>query len=215
MTMNRKHIAVLFVALSPLIAQAGTVRSEVAKDLDDARQEVRTEMAQARVKLETENLSLDGLNFGEEHRDEATRRRNLPKGEITPRGDLLIEGKAVAVDATQRRQLLDYRAQVIDIARTGINAGEQAAMLAIEATDVSLFSLIAGGLTGSLERKVEATVQREIQPMVLKICHRLPQLRDSQQALATSVPEFRPYATLDNDDVENCERDLRKDMAAR
>ena len=51
--------------------------------------------------------------------------------------------------------------------------------------------------------------------MVLKICHRLPQLRDSQQALAASVPEFRPYATLDNDDVENCERDLRKDMAAR
>ena len=213
--MKRRHIAVLLVALSPLVAQAGTVRTEVAKDFDDARQEIRTEMAKARAELETENLSLDGLNFGEEPRDEASRRRNLPKGEITPRGDLLIDGKAVALDARQRRQVLDYRAQVIDIARTGIDAGEQAAMLAIEATDVSLFRLIAGGLTGSLERKVEATVQREIQPMVLKICHRLPQLRDSQQALAASVPEFRPYATLDSDDVENCERDLRKDMAAR
>jgi hypothetical protein len=215
MSMKRRHIAVLLVALSPLVAQAGTVRTEVAKDFDDARQEIRTEMAKARAELETENLSLDGLNFGEEHRDEASRRRNLPQGEITPRGDLLIDGKAVALDARQRRQVLDYRAQVIDIARTGIDAGEQAAMLAIEATDVSLFRLIAGGLTGSLERKVEATVQREIQPMVLKICHRLPQLRDSQQALAVSVPEFRPYATLDSDDVENCERDLRKDMAAR
>ena len=212
--MNRKHIAVLFVALSPLIAQAGTVRTEVAKDLDDARQEVRTEMAQARVELETENLSLDGLNFGEEHRDEATH-RNLPKGEITPRGDLLIEGKAVALDAGQRRQVLDYRKQLIDVARTGIDAGERAAMLAIEATDVSLFRLIAGGLTGSLERQVEATVQREIQPMVLQICHRLPQLRDSQQALAASVPEFRPYATLNSDDVENCESDIRKDLASR
>ena len=58
-------------------------------------------------------------------------------------------------------------------------------------------------------------MQREIQPLVLQICHRLPQLRDSQQALAASVPEFRPYATLDADDVENCERDIRKDMAAR
>ena len=212
--MNRKHIAVLFVALSPLVAQAGTVRTEVAKDLDDARQEVRTEMAQARAELETENLSLDGLNFGEE-RDEAARRRNLPKGEITPRGDLLIAGKAVALDAGQRRQVLDYRKQVIDVARTGIDAGERAAMLAIEATDVSLFRLIAGGLTGSLERRVEATVQREIQPMVLQICHRLPQLRDSQQALAASVPEFRPYATLDSDDAENCERDIRKDLASR
>jgi hypothetical protein len=213
--MKRRHIALLLVALSPLTAQAGTVRTEVAKDLDDARQEIRTEMARARVELETGNLSLDGLNFGGEHRDEATGRRNLPKGEITPRGDLLIDGRSVALDAGQRRQVLDYRGQVIDIARTGIDAGEQAAMLAIEATDVSLFRLIAGGLTGSLERKVEATVQREIQPMVLKICHRLPQLRDTQQALAASVPEFRPYATLDSDDVENCERDIRKDMAAR
>ena len=212
--MNRKHIAVLFVALSPLVAQAGTVRTEVAKDLDDARQEVRTEMAKARVELESENLSLDGLHFGKENKDQATKRGTVPKGEITPRGDLLIDGEAVAVDAVQRRQLLDYRAQVIGIARTGMDAGEQAAMLAIDATDVSLFRLVVGGLTGSLERRVEATVQREIQPMVLQICHRLPQLRDSQQALAASVPEFRPYATLDSDDVENYERDIRKDLAA-
>jgi hypothetical protein len=215
MSMNRKHIAVLFVALSPLIAQAGTLQSEVTKDLDDARQEVRTEMAKARIELESENLSLDGLHFGKEGRDHATKRQTVPKGEITPRGDLLIDGKAVAVDAAQRRQLLDYRAQVIGIARTGIDAGEQAAMLAIDAADVSLFRLIVGGLTGSLERRVERTVERNMQPIVLQICHRLPQLRDSQQALAASVPDFRPYATLDSDDVENCERDIRKDLAAR
>lgn len=169
------------------------------------------EMAQARADLDSENLSLDGLKFGKHERKEA----NLPKGEITPRGDLLIDGKAVALDAGQRQQMLDYRTQVIVIAKTGLDAGERAAMLAIEATDVSLFRLIVGGLTGSLERRVEATVQRELQPMVLQICHRLPQLRDSQQALAASVPEFRPYATLDSDDVGNCERDLRKDLATR
>lgn len=214
--MNRKHIAALFVALSPLVAQAGTVRTEVAKDLDDARQEIRTEMAQERAKLSRENLALgDGPHFGNEDKGEATKRRNLPKGEITPRGDLLIGGKAVVIDAAQRRQLLDYRAQVIDIAKTGIDAGEQAAMLAIETVDVSLFRLIVGGLTGSLERRVEATVQREIQPMMLQICHRLPQLRDSQQALAASVPEFSPYATLDSGDVADCEREIRKDLAAR
>jgi hypothetical protein len=216
MTMKRMHIAALFIALSPLVAQAGTVRTEVAKDLDEARQELRTEMAQERARLESENLTLgDGLHFGKDDKEEATKRRSLPKGEITPRGDLLIDGKAVAIDAGQRRQLLGYRAQVIDIARTGIDAGEHAALLAIEAADVSVFRLIVGGLTGSLERRVEATVQREIQPLVLQICHRLPQLRDSQQALAASVPEFRPYATLDADDVENCERDIRKDLAAR
>lgn len=214
--MNRKHVAALFLVVSPLVAQAGTVRSEVAKDLDDARQEVRTELAQERARLDDENLPLgDSLNFGKENKAEAGKRQTLPKGEITPRGDLLVDGKAVAVDALQRQRLLDYRAQVIDIAKTGIDAGERAAMLAIDATDVSLFSLIVGGLSGRLERRVEATVQREIQPMVLQICHRLPQLRESQQALAASVPEFRPYATLDSDEVENCERDMRKELAAR
>ena len=88
-------------------------------------------------------------------------------------------------------------------------------MLAIDATDVSLFRLIAGGLSGTLERRVEATVRREIQPAVLQICRRLPQLRDAQQALAASVPAFRPYATLRDDDAADCERDVRRDLASR
>jgi hypothetical protein len=212
--MNRKLIAVLILALSPIAAQAGT-RAEGANDLDEARQEVRTEMAQERAKLDSENLSLDGLHFGKDDKRETAKRKARPKGEITPKGDLLVDGKAVAVDAGQRKQLLDYRVQVIDIARTGIDAGEHAAMLAIEATDVSLFRLIVGGLTGSLERRVEATVHRDIQPAVLRICRQLPQLRDSQQALTVSVPEFRPYATLDEHDVEDCERDIRHDLATR
>ena len=212
--MNHKHIAALLFALSPLAAQA-SVHSEVASDLDEARQEVHAEMAKERANLDSENLSLDGLHFGNDDKRETAKRKSQPKGEITPRGDLLVDGKPVAVDAAQRRQLLDYRTQVIGIARTGIDAGEKAAMLAIDATDVSLFRLIVGGMTGSLERRVEASVKRDIEPAVLQICRQLPQLRDSQQALATSVPEFRPYATLDDDDVADCESDIRDDLATR
>ena len=214
--MNLKHTAILLVALSPLAAHAGTVRSEVSQDLADARAEVRTELALERAKLDSENISLgDSLHFGKEGKAAAARRRALPEGEITPRGDLLVDGKAVAIDEAQRRQLLDYRAQVIDVAKAGIDAGERAAMLAIDATDVSLFRMIAGAMTGSLERKVESAVRREIQPAVLQICRRLPQLRDSQQALAASLPEFEPYATLDDDDVEDCENDVRNELAMR
>ena len=212
--MNRKHIAALLLALSPLAAQA-SVHDEVASDLAEARQEVRSEMAQERARLDRENLSLDGLHFGKDDKRETAKRKSLPKGEITPEGDLLVDGKAVAVDAAQRRQLLDYRAQVIGIARTGIDAGEHAAMLALDLTNVSMFRLIVGGLTGSLERRVEASVKRDIQPAVLQICRQLPQLRDSQQALAANVPEFRPYATLDQDDVADCESDIRNDLAYR
>lgn len=214
--MNRKHIAALLLValLLPAGAQA-SVHDEVASDLADARQEVHADMVKERAKLDSENLSLDGLHFGKDDQREAAKRKDQPKGEITPKGDLLVDGKAIAVDATQRRQLLDYRARVIDIAKAGIDAGEHAAMLVIDATDVSLFHLIVGGLTGSLERRIEASVKRDIQPAVLQICRQLPQLRDSQQALAASVPEFRPYATLDDDDVEDCENDIRNDLATR
>ena len=212
--MNRKLFAVLILAASPLAAQAG-VHDEVASDLDQARQEIHAEMAQERAKLDSENLSLDGLHFGKDDKRESAKRKNQPKGEITPGGDLLVDGKKVAVDAAQRRQLLDYRKQVIGIAKTGIDAGEHAAMVAIDLTNVSLFHLIVGGMTGSLERRVEASVKQNIQPMVLQICRSLPQLRDSQQALAASVPEFRPYATLDEGDVRDCERDVRDELASR
>ena len=186
--MKLKYTAVLFVAFSPLAAHAGTVRGEVAQDLADARAEVRADLAEERAKLENENLSLgDSLHFGKHDKHEVERRRT-PKAEITPQGDLLVDGKAVAIDAAQRKQLLDYRAQVITLARTGIDAGE---------------------------RRVKATVVREIQPAVLQICRGLPQLRDSQQALAASLPEFRPYATLEQDDIDDCERDVRNDLAMR
>jgi hypothetical protein len=212
--MNRKHIAALILAVSPLAAHAG-IRAEVRGDLDEARQEVRADIAQERAELDSGNLSLDSLHFGDDDGRGSANRKDRPKGEITPAGDLLIDGQAVAVDAAQRRQLLDYRTQVIEVAKIGLDAGEHAAMLAMDVTDVSLFRLIVGGLTGSLERRIEASVKRDIEPAVLRICRQLPQLRDSQQALAASVPEFRPYATLGQDDVDDCEHDVRDELASR
>lgn len=212
----RHAAALLLLALSPLAANAGTVRGEISRDLADARAEVRADLAEERAKLENENLSLrDGLHFGKERSEDAARRKALPEGEITAKGDLLVDGKAVAIDDAQRRQLLAYRGQVIGLAKLGIDAGERAALLAIDATDVGLFRMMIGAMTGSLERKVKATVVREIQPAVLQICRGLPALRDSQQALAASLPEFRPYATIEADDVADCEREVRSELAMR
>ena len=37
----------------------------------------------------------------------------------------------------------------------------------------------------------------------------------SQQALAGSVPAFRPFATLSADDASHCEADVRRDLVSR
>ena len=214
--MKATYVApLLLAALLPLAAHAGE-RSEIGRELDKARIELRTELAQERAKLETENLSLgDSIQFGKRDGKAADKATERPKGEITPAGDLLIDGQAVAIDAAQRRLLLDYRAQVIGVARAGLEAGEKAALVALDATDMSMFGLIVGGLTGSLERRIENTVKKELQPAIVQICRRLPQLHAAQQSLAASIPAFRPYATLRREDVADCERDVQRDLAMR
>ena len=216
-----KSLAVaLLVGLLPLGAQAAgsepsAISAEIKQEMADARREVRTEMAKARAELDSEDLSLDkGLHFGKDGKRKSAERDSLPAAQITAKGDLVIDGKAVAINAQQRQQLLAYRGQVIGLARIGMEGGEKAAMAVLEATDVSLFSLIVGGLSGSLERRVEATVKQHVQPLVLNICRGLPQVLESQQQLSASLPQFRPYASLERDDIENCERDVLKEFAA-
>lgn len=203
----------------PLAAQAApqteSVNAEILREMASGRAELSAEMAKARAELGRENLSLgDSLSFGKRSRADRAD-RNLPPAQITPAGDLLIDGKAVQITARQRQMVLDYRGKVLDLANAGIDAGEKAAMAALEATDVSLFSLIVGGLTGSLERRVEKTVKQHIEPMVAQICRRLPDVLASQQALAASVPQFRPYADLEQEDVDGCASELRQDIAQR
>jgi hypothetical protein len=203
----------------PLAAQASVqsedVSAEIKREMASSRAEVSAEMAKARTELEREDLSLgNGLSFGKRSRN-GHADRTLPAARITPAGDLVIDGETVAVTAQQRRMLLDYRGKVLGLAKAGIDAGEKAAMAALEATDVSLFSLVVGGLTGGLERRIEKTVKQHIEPMVTQICQRLPEVLASQQALAASLPQFRPYADLEQDDVESCDSGLRHDIALR
>lgn len=199
---------------APAVPAATTPRGisgEIREDMDQARREMRADLAAARAELVQGNLELG--------QSPAVARRKAPaadappKGEITPAGDLLVDGRAVPVDPGQRRQLQAYRAQVVELALLGIDAGEQAAEAAIDAVDHGLFRLLFDAATGRLERRVERTVKRTLAPQIERICHRLPDLLESQRRLADSVPEFRPYATLDPGDVDECAREVRRGLA--
>ena len=71
-----------------------------------------------------------------------------------------------------------------------------------------------GAMSGSLERRIERLVYEEVGPAVRGICKQLPRVRASQQRLATSLPQFRPYATLDADDIEDCDSNVRDEFAS-
>ena len=188
------------------------ITAEIQQEMAQAHSEVRADLAQARRELDTENLSLgDSLRFGEK----SARRTNVPHAEITPAGDFLIEGKPQDITITQRRQLLAYRGLVVDIGKAGIDIGERSAEAALDAVgNRSLLGLMFGAMSGSLERRIERLVYEEVGPAVRGICKQLPRVRASQQRLASSLPQFRPYATLDAADIEDCHSNVRDEFAS-
>ena len=224
--MHTKHLltTAALCLLLPLAAQAQPPRpgdtgigAEIRRELADARKEVRVELAKAKQDLDTGNLQLDGsLRFG---KHSGTKRRHdgtdAVAAAITPEGDFLIDGKPQEIDAGQRRQLLAYRGLVVEIAKLGIDIGQQSADAALDAVGGSWVGMLFGAMTGSLERRIERTVRAQVEPGVRGICRMLPRVMDSQQRLAANLPQFRPYATLERGDIDDCESSVRREFASR
>lgn len=208
---NRVLLPLLLCATLPFTATA-TAASPLSESLAEARREVQHDLAKARAELESGNLELgQGLVFGKA-KDRAD---GLPRAEITPQGDFLVDGKAVAITAQQRRELLDYRNLALNVARAGIDVGEQAVAATFQSLDRGLVGLIASALAGTFdEEKFERDIKARIEPGVVQLCSHLEPLRQSQQKLGESLPQFRPYATLTRADVDDCVDEVRREFAS-
>ncbi|QNP40842.1 YggN family protein [Lysobacter solisilvae (ex Woo and Kim 2020)] len=176
---------------------------------------VEENMAEARKKLATENLSLNGkvlINTGKDGdtaifgKDDGT----LPKAEISPKGDLLIEGKTVATTPEQRAMLLQYRQHVIAVAEGGMEIGVQGADLAAKALGEAAKGLFSGKSEEEITQSIEAEAAG-IKAAAAKLCERLPPMMEAQQKLAASLPEFKPYATMTKDDIDDCMKNSEGD----
>lgn len=170
----------------------------VARALDEARQ-----------KMATENVSVSGdmdIQVGSARVNRSKPRdaagNPLPRAEISPQGDLLVDGTAVAVTPAQRQMLLDYRGHILDVAGVGMTLGAKGADLGMQAAGGAIKGIFTGQMD-EFEKRIEAEAA-VIEAEALKLCDRLPALLASQQALAASLPEFRPYATMTQDDIDDC-----------
>jgi len=153
-------------------------------------------IAKARKELATQNIDVGS----------GKKNRGLPRAQISPQGDLLIEGRKVVIDERQRALLLAYRGEIVALAEAGMAIGMQGADLGIKAASEALRGVLSGN-TDDIEKRVEAEA-RKVEAEAMKLCVRLPSLLKSQQALAAALPEFAPYATMDQSDVEDCRTDF-------
>lgn len=175
---------------------AAKAMDEAQKGLGQASKELqqaRTEIDAARAKLATENISLNRND-----------RKNLPKAEITPAGDLLIEGKAVATTPEQRALVLAYRAQLLQVVGDGMAIGMEGASIGIDAAAMALKGVLAGQNGDEISAQVGNDAKAKLKPKVEQLCARMPGLLTAQQALSAQLPAFTPYATMDQADVDDC-----------
>ena len=169
-------------------ASSGTDPGEPATMLGKA---VKGATDHARGELATANIQVS--------------KNQQPKAEITPEGDLLIGGKLVTATAEQRKLLLEYRGHIMGVAEAGIDIGLQGADLAGKAVGEALKGVLTGN-TDQIEQKIEAEAQG-IEKAAVELCELLPAMKVTHDKLAAAMPEFKPYATMDQSDVDNCGKD--------
>lgn len=128
-----------------------------------------------------------------------------PKAAITPQGDLVIDGKPVAMTDAQRKLALDYRAGITAIAEAGIDIGLQGADLAGKAVTEALAGVFTGK-SDEIEKRIEHHAEG-IKASAVKLCEKMPALLEAQNRLADALPEFKPYATMDQQDIDDCGKD--------
>jgi hypothetical protein len=176
---------------APSVSTSSSDNTLVGSAIDRAMDRVNTELA-------TRNIRVS-------HNDDV-----LPKAEITPQGDFLIAGKPVPLTPAQRKDMLAYRQQIVEIARQGVEIGKQGASLGVSAAGAALAAALSGRSEQQIRQHVEAQASG-IRKAAAKICDRLPAMMTSQQKLAADVPAFRPYATMTQQDIDDCRRNALKD----
>jgi len=173
------------------------IAAQVQKGIDQAKRE-----------LATKDISVSSVHIGHGHDQDD--RSDLPKAVITPQGDLVIAGKTVQATPEQHALLVDYRQHIISIAEAGMDIGASGASIGTTAAKEA----ILGALSGKSDKEIEDRIKpqtEQIKAAALKLCTRMPDLLGSQQKLAAAMPEFRPYATMTQKDVDDCGKDDDKD----
>lgn len=132
-----------------------------------------------------------------------------PRARIAANGDLTIDGKAVTLDDAQRAQLAAYHATAMQFRDHAKDVGMAGAKLGTSVV-VDVIHGIAKGDTSKIEENAKAKAEG-VKLAALKLCEDLGSLRSTQQQLVATLPQFGPYAFVDQADVDDCLKDTKKD----
>lgn len=121
---------------------------------------------------------------------------------ITKQGDLSIDGKAVALNPAQRSQAQRLYVNAVGVRDDGIAIGKAGAAIAGKAVTETIEGMVKGD-PGAVGDKMDAEANN-ITQQAMRLCKRVVEMRAAQDALVESLPAFKPFATLDQGTVTDC-----------
>lgn len=136
------------------------------------------------------------------------------KGHDTARvsgaGGLRIGDADIAVSPQGQAALGRYNATAQILTDQAMNLGLDSADFALH----TIGQMFEGLLQGAPDRAGREAEQgsRVIEARARALCQRMQEWRLAQDAAAEAVPEFRPYAVIRAEDIEDCRADQGKDL---
>lgn len=186
--MKRPVLARTLLVLALALAASGC-SEQIGQAAEEARQSIAAATAEgsaalaaideARKKLHEGNLRIGAGGPG-------------PVAEISPQGDLLIDGVPLPLSEAQRAAVQAYRTQLLAVTDAGMAIGQDGIALAGQAVTAAVAGVL-GGTVAEAGARIEAEAQK-MQAAGLALCDEMQGLALAQDQLALLLPEFRPYA---------------------
>lgn len=121
---------------------------------------------------------------------------------IAADGTLEIDGRPVPLTPDQQALAQRYHAAAFLLREQGVALGESGTGLGVQA-----IRSVASGLAAGKPEEIGPTIDaraKALQAQVRGLCGQIGTLRASQEALASALPAFRPYATIDDTVAADC-----------
>jgi hypothetical protein len=130
---------------------------------------------------------------------------------IAANGDLTVDGKAVAIDDAQRRDLVAYRDAARQLRKNALATGQAGVQLAKNVVS-EVISGVASGDTSKIERNAELEAEK-VKSAAARLCTDLGVMRAAQDRLAGTLTPFQPFATIDQAALDDCRHETAPNAA--
>lgn len=119
-------------------------------------------------------------------------------------GKLVVDGRGVTVDATQRQLLQQYYRGALAVREHGLATGKAGARVAVQSLK-NAATHVTGGDSEEADAGLDAATRR-VDQEASKICLDIRQIRLAQNGLASTLPAFKPFAGIIDDDGSDCSK---------